>query len=170
MIKFVYNNSYYVLIKALSFYLMYNYYSKIYYEVKNNFIEKEILLAQERVKQLYNLKKVLTKRLKNVVTQQAKYYNKKHKSKSFAIEKLIMFSTKNLKQKRSSKKMSHKFVESFRIKNKIETQVYCLILFNIYQIYNTFYVLLLELYLHRANDKQTKQMLQASKLIDNKVE
>ncbi len=45
MTKFVYNNSYYVLIKASSFYLMYNYYLKIYYEVKNNFIKKKILLT-----------------------------------------------------------------------------------------------------------------------------
>jgi len=69
MIEFVYNNSYYVLIKALSFYLMYNYYSKIYYKVENNFIKKKILLTQKHVKQLYNLRKVLAKRLENAITQ-----------------------------------------------------------------------------------------------------
>jgi len=50
MIEFVYNNSHYVLVKTSSFYLMYNYYSKIHYEVKNNFIKEKVLLAQERVK------------------------------------------------------------------------------------------------------------------------
>ncbi len=69
MIEFVYNNSYYVLIKTSSFYLMYNYYSKIHYKVKNNFIEKKILLTQECVKQFYDLRKVLTKLLKNIVAQ-----------------------------------------------------------------------------------------------------
>jgi len=64
-----------------------------------------------------------------------------------------MLSTKNLKQKRFSKKMSHKYVESFRIKNKSETQAYRLILFNIYRIYNTFYVSLLKPYLHRVDDE-----------------
>ena len=49
--------------------------------------------------------------------------------------------------------MSHKYVESFRIKNKSKTQVYRLILLNIYRIHNTFYVLLLEPYLHRVDDK-----------------
>ncbi len=49
--------------------------------------------------------------------------------------------------------MSHKYVESFKIKNKIRTQIYRLILSNIYWIYNTFYVSLLKLYLHRVNDK-----------------
>ncbi len=69
MTKFVYNNNYYALVKTSSFYLIYNYHLKIHYEVENNFIEKKNLLTQERVKQLYNLKKVLAKRLKNVVAQ-----------------------------------------------------------------------------------------------------
>jgi len=64
-----------------------------------------------------------------------------------------MLSIRNLKQKRFSKKMSHKYVESFRIKNKSKTQTYRLILLNIYRIYNTFYVLLLKSYLHRIDDK-----------------
>jgi len=150
--------------------LIYNYYSKIYYKVENNFTKKKILLAQKRVKQLYNLRKILAKRFESVVTQQAKYYNKRYKLKSFAIEELIIFLTRNLKQKKSSKKISHKYVESFRIKNKIETQTYRFILLNIYQIYNTFYILFLKLYLYRVNDKQTKQILQISKFINNKIQ
>ncbi len=135
------------------FYLIYNYYLKIYYKVKNNFIKEKILLIQKRVKQLYNLRKILAKYLKNVVTQQVKYYNKRHKLKSFAIEELIMLLIKNLKQKRFSKKILHKYVKLFKIKNKIKTQTYCFILFNIYQIYNTFYILFLKLYLHCVNNK-----------------
>jgi len=69
MAKFAYNNSYHVLIGASSFYLMYNYYSKIHYEVENNSIEEKILSTQKRVKQLYDLRKVLAKRLENVVAQ-----------------------------------------------------------------------------------------------------
>jgi len=51
-----------------------------------------------------------------------------------------MLAIKNLKQKRSNKKMSHKFVKLFKIKNIIKTQTYCLILFIIYRIYNIFYI------------------------------
>jgi len=80
-----------------------------------------------------------------------------------------MLLTRNLKQKRFNQKMLHRYVKSFRIKNKIKTQAYCLILLNIYRIYNTFYILFLKLYLHCVSDKQAKQILQASKLIDNKV-
>jgi len=168
--EFVYNNSYYVSVETSSFYLIYDYYSEIYYKVENNFTEEKISSAQKRVKQLYNLRKVLAKRFESAVAQQTKYYNKKYKSKSFVIEKLIILSTRNLKQKKSSKKISHKYVELFRIENKIETQIYRFILFNIYRIYNTFYILFLKLYLHRAGNEQTKQILQTSELIDNKIQ
>jgi len=69
IIKFVYNNNYYILVKASLFYLMYNYYLKIYYKVKNNFTKKKILLTQKRVKQLYNLRKILIRRLENAIAQ-----------------------------------------------------------------------------------------------------
>jgi len=170
IIEFVYNNNYYVLIEILSFYLIYNYYLKIYYKVENNFTKKKILLAQKRVKQLYNLKKILAKHFESAVTQQTKYYNKKYKLKSFVVEELIILLTKNLKQKISSKKISHKYIELFRIKNKIEMQTYCFILFNIYRIYNTFYILLLKLYLHCVDNEQTKQILQILKFINNKIQ
>jgi len=63
-----------------------------------------------------------------------------------------MLLIKNLKQKRFSKKMSHKYVKSFKIKNKIKTQIYRFTLLNIYRIYNIFYILLLKLYLHCVNN------------------
>ncbi len=133
-------------------------------------MEEKILLTQKRVKKLYNFRKLLAKRLGNFIAQQTKYYNKRYKSKSFVIKELIMLSIKNLKQKRFSKKILYKYVKLFRIKNKIKTQAYRLILLNIYRIYNTFYILLLKLYLYCVNNKQTKQILQVSKLINNKVQ
>ncbi len=126
---------------------------EIYYKVKNNIIEEKILLAQERAKQLYNLRKALIDCFESTIKQQAKYYNKKHKLQSFAIKELFIFSTRNLKQRRSNKKILHKFVELFKIENKIETQAYCLILSNIYRIYNIFYISLLKLYLYRIDNK-----------------
>ena len=78
-----------------------------------------------------------------------------------------MLSIKNLKQKRSSKKLSHKYVESFKIENKIEAQIYRLTLSNIYRIHNIFHVSLLKSYRHRVDDKKTKQMMQTSNFIDD---
>jgi len=83
---------------------------------------------------------------------------------------LIILLTRNLKQKRSSKKILHKYIKLFKIKNKIETQVYCFILFNIYRIYNTFYILFLKLYLYCVDNEQAKQILQTLKLINNEIQ
>ena len=75
-----------------------------------------------------------------------------------------MLIIKNLKQKKSSKKLSHKFVSSFRIENKINTQTYKLTLFFIYRIYNTFYISLLKLYYHKVDDTKAYEFVQVSKL------
>ena len=80
---------------------------------------------------------------------------------------LMLLLIKNLKQKQLNKKLSHKFVRLFRMKDKIDEQIYCLTLLNIYCIYNTFYVLLLKSYLHCANDLKAEIMMQISKLIND---
>ena len=86
----------------------------------------------------------------------------------FNIKNLVLLLTKNFKQKRFNKKLSYKYTKPFKIKNKINSQIYRLTLFNNYQIYNTFYMLRLKKYHYRANDKITKFILQTSKLINNK--
>ena len=106
-------------------------------------------------------------RLQRVNVEQIKYYNINHKSKKYVVSDLILLLIKNLKQKRLNKKLSHKFVESFRMKNKIDEQTYRFTLFNIYRIHNTFYVSFLKSYLHRVGDAKTKTMMQISKFIDD---
>ena len=167
LIEFVYNNVKHFIIDQFSFYLMYDYHFEIHYEIENNFIVKKISIAKKRVRWLHDMRNSLTQRLESADAQQTKHYNRKHKFMFYAIENLIMLSTKNLKQKRLSKKLSHKFAKLFKIENKINAQTYRLTLFNIYRIHNTFHVFLLKKYHHRADDEQTKSMLQTSKLIDD---
>ena len=85
----------------------------------------------------------------------------------YTINDLIILFTKNLKQKRFNKKLFHKFVDLFKIKNKINVQIYRLTLFNTYRIHNTFHVFLLKKYRYRVDDATTKFMLQTLKFIDN---
>ncbi len=49
MIKYAYNNNHYAFIKVSSFFLIYDYNSKIYYEIKNNFAKKEVLSVKDRI-------------------------------------------------------------------------------------------------------------------------
>ncbi len=49
MIEYAYNNNRHVFIKVSSFFLIYDYNSKIHYEIKNNLAEKKILFVKDRV-------------------------------------------------------------------------------------------------------------------------
>ena len=167
-IKFVYNNANYNFIDCSSFYLLYDFNSKIHYEIENDFVEKKISTIKNRIKHLHEIKQILTKRLKYVNFKQTKYYNKKYKFMKYYVSDLIILSIKNFKQKRFNKKMSHKFVEFFKIENKIDAQIYRFILFIIYRIHNIFHVFLLKKYYYRVDDQMTKQMMQISNLINNK--
>ena len=80
---------------------------------------------------------------------------------------LIMLIIKNLKQKRSNKKLFHKFIKKNRIINKIKTQIYRLLLFIIYRIYNIFYMFLLKLYYNRDCDDALKSFIQVFEFINN---
>ena len=146
---------------------MYGYYSKIYYEIENNFVVKRILKIKKRVRRLNEIRNFCAQRLKHVVVQQTKYYNQKYKSIFYLINDLIILFTKNLKQKRFNKKLFYKFVDFFKIKNKIKFQTYRLTFFNIYRIHNIFYMFLLKQYYYRIDDAKTKFMLQISKFINN---
>ena len=53
------------------------------------------------------------------------------------------------------------------MKNKINERIYRLTLSTIYRIYNTFYVLLLKSYLHRADDLKIEVIMQILKLIND---
>ena len=107
-----------------SFHLMYEYHSKIRYEVENNFLEEKISSTKDRVEQLQSFRKNFKKRLKEVAEYQTKYYNKNHKLKKFVVGELIFLLIKNFNQKRLNKKMFFKFARSFKIENKIEKQMY----------------------------------------------
>ena len=146
---------------------MYEYNSEIYYEVENNFVKEKVSFAKKWIKWFHDIWNQLMQRLQRVSVEQIKYYNVNHKLKKYVVNDLILLSIKNFKQKRSNKKLSHKFIESFWMKNKINEQTYYFTLFNIYRIHNTFHVLFLKLYLHRVDDAKAKTIMQVLKFIDD---
>ena len=80
---------------------------------------------------------------------------------------LMLLSIENFKQKRLSRKLLHKFINLFRMKNKIDEQTYRLILLNSYHIHNIFYVSFSKSYLHRVDDQETKIIMQILKFIND---
>ena len=72
---------------------------------------------------------------------------------------LIILTIKNLKQKRSNKKLFHKFMNFFRIVDKVKTQIYRLLLLIIYRIHNIFYIFLLKSYYNRDCDDASESFM-----------
>ena len=72
---------------------------------------------------------------------------------------LVMLAIKNLKQRRSSKKLTYKYVGSFRIMDKIGSQAYRLLLPSTYRIHNIFHVSLLESYYLRDCGEAAKSFM-----------
>ncbi len=104
-----------------------------------------------------------------MIDAQAKYYNWKHKFKFFNVDDLIMLSAKNLKQKKSSKKLLNKMIEFFHIQEFINKQTYHLDFSVIYRVHSVFHVFLLESYNSRLNDDSILNYL-ILKLIDDEQE
>jgi hypothetical protein len=88
----------------------------------------EVLVVTKRVKELHEYRQKLIERWQKAANAQVKYYNRKHIALTFKTENLIMLSTKNIKLRNSSQKLSHKFIESFRIVDTMNKQIYRLIL------------------------------------------
>ncbi len=77
-----------------------------------------------------------------------------------------MLLTKNLKQKKLSKKLSNKMLKFFHIQEFINKQNYCLNLLIIYKIHSVFHVSFLKLYNCRLNDDSILKYF-TLKLIDD---
>ena len=71
--------------------------------------------ASERARQLQDGRRQLTATLQHAQTQYQKWYNKTRKPLSFKKGDWVMLSTKNLRQRRPSRKLSNKFEGPFQI-------------------------------------------------------
>ncbi len=152
IVEFVYHQTKHASLSCSLFKVMYNYKSIFDIHIKNDAMKEKMSATKECVEMLKNVWNTLTQWWQNAIDAQAKYYNWKHKSKFFNVDDLIMLSAKNLKQKKSSKKLSNKMIEFFCIQEFIDKQMYCLDLSIIYRVHSVFHVFLLESYNRRLND------------------
>ena len=72
-----------------------------------------------------------------------KTYNKRNKSRSYALDEKVWLNSKYIKTKRN-KKLENKFFGPFRVLHLVRKQAYKLELPTKWKIQNVFYVLLLE--------------------------
>ncbi len=86
--------------------------------------------TRTRIEEITKLKDQLYKRLKKMRSNQVKYYDEKHTLRFFNVEDKILLNFKNIYIFKSSKKLDHKYYESFKIEEFIEKQAYKLQLFH----------------------------------------
>ncbi len=145
---------------------MYDYKLIFDIHIKNDAMKEEVSAAKECIEMLQDVQNTLMKWWQNAIDAQTKYYNWKHKFKFFNVNDLIMLSAKNLKQKKSSKKLSNKMIKFFHIQELINRQMYHLDLSIIYRVHSIFHVFLLKSYNRRLNDNSILNYL-VFKLIDD---
>ncbi len=114
--------------------------------------EKNVLTTRARIEEITKLRNQLYKRLKETRSNQVKYYDEKHTFRIFNVKNKILLNFKNIHIFKSSKKLDHKYYESFEIEKLIEKQIYKLRLFHTFRIHNVFHVSLLKSYKKRFDD------------------
>jgi hypothetical protein len=129
----------------------------------------EVFIATKRVRNLIEYRQKLIEKWQKAANAQVKYYNRKLIALIFKTEDLIMLSIKNIKLKNSNQKLSHKFIESFRIVETMNKQTYHLILFSFYRIYDVFHVFYLKSYKRRKNDNIISEYFSSELLDDDEV-
>ncbi len=115
--------------------------------------------TRARIEEVTKFRDQLYKRLKETRSNQAKYYNEKHTSRIFNVKDKILLNFRNIHIFRSSKKLDHKYYESFEIEKFIEKQAYKLRLSHTFRIHNVFHVSLLKSYKKRFDDVITSSSI-----------
>ncbi len=156
VIEYAYNNSWHSVMKMSSFVILYrdDDISRWEDQIQKN-SEKNVSATRTRIEEITKLRNQLYKRLKETRSNQVKYYDEKHTSRIFNVEDKILLNFKNIHISKSSKKLDHKYDESFEVEEFIEKQVYKPRLFHTFRIHNVFHVSLLKSYKKRFDDVMT---------------
>ena len=143
MTEFVYNNSINVFIDVSSFKVNLNFSSRMNFEKLFDFRVKSMSVKQHDI-YLNKLIEIFQKVLAQTQKRQKKYVDAKMKFMKFVIENYVWLKNKNIRTKRN-RKLEWKQFESFEIFDKINKQVYKLVLFKRWKIHDIFHVSLLKL-------------------------
>lgn len=118
--------------------------------------EGEAPAGVKRFEQLQNVREKAADRLKKAQESQQRHHAKTHISPAFRKGDQVLLSTKNLKLRQPSKKMSSLFIGPFLIDEAVGTsgQAFRLHLPPTYRIHNVFHASLLKPYHHRPGEPQ----------------
>ena len=152
--EFTYNNSRNSTTGVSPFYANYGYHPRLTVNLKANLtssssskftVASRVPTATEHATRIQQIHATLVNAVTHAQDHQAKYYDSKHKSRSFNVGDKVWLSTVNLRTIRPSKKLDQKRVGPFKILAKLGLQAYRLELPNtMRQIHDVFHVSLLD--------------------------
>jgi hypothetical protein len=151
--EFAYNNSERADLGASPFRVVLGYDPPALMNDEDTVPEGKIPAAKERIQRIHDLRKDLQARLEAASESQAKHYNKRHQPITFQKGQLVLVSTKNLRVRDASKKLTPRFMGPFRIETPVGTQAYRVQLPEGSRIHNVFHVSVLEPYHRREGDQ-----------------
>lgn len=157
--EIVYNRSKHSATRQTSYILLMNYnfrFKKIIFKKSR---ESDSSTAMNRVKMMKIMRDDLKEKYYQTTFWQIKYHNENHQHKSYNVENLIHLFIKNLKTRRSCKKLDDHYKSLFKISNKKKDQTYELKLFEIFCVHKIFHVSLLKNYFLRFDDKSEELSL-----------
>jgi hypothetical protein len=117
---------------------------------------------------MHKLREKLVKSLKEASEAQTKYYNQNHQPIRFRKNEIVLVSTKHLRLKSASRKISPRYISPYKIDQPIGAQAYRVHLPNSLRIHNVFHISILEPYQQRAGE--TQEILNNPELINNEEE
>lgn len=114
----------------------------------------EVPAEAERIERMRKARSSLEAHVKKAQEWQQEYYNRKHLPAAFKKGDMVLLSTKNLRLKQPSKKVTSKYIGPFKVRDAIGTQAYRLWLPPAYRIHDVFHISLLKLYYHRKGEPE----------------
>jgi transposase InsO family protein len=158
--EFCCNNATNATIKLAPFEALYGYSPDFHIRLEDESTPEGVPAASSRVKKLQLLREKLAENWQRATESQAKYYNAHHKPMEFKQKDLLLLSTKNLKLKLPSRKLTPRYIGPFRVLQRVGNQAYRLALPEQYsRIHNVFHVSLLEPWRKSKSDGNTTESM-----------
>ncbi len=173
MIEFAFNVATFTFIELFVFMTNYDFESRMSFDsmtveksIRERILDKKAFDITEKMKSIWEF---IKEKLINAQKSQKKYANRKRIiSSNYAVENTVWLFTKNIKTERSSKKLNHKWIDSYKIK-KIIKNACQLNLSQSMKIHDTFHISLLR---SASNDSLIEQIQSSSSsiVVDEKKE